>query len=160
MRWIARNPLPSPRLGPDGGRWPVDTISQHAIIGLHALEQLGEDAFRWTHPAFLLRLAPIANGVLTLETRNLRSQIGLSDIMAVVDGALLRSKDLELDESGNIKLNIRPAVASERETDIVVIVRELCEPSSSAGGPGRRLGLPLFSVGFEPDDRDGLFPRP
>ena len=26
--------------------------------------------------------------------------------------------------------------------------------------PGRRLGLPLFSVGFEPDDRDGLFPRP
>jgi hypothetical protein len=100
-----------------------------------------------------------AGGVLTLETRNLRSQIALQDIIVVVGGSLLPSEDFELDGIGNIKLKLQPPLALQGETDIVVIVRDLCEPSVK-NGHGRRLGLPLFSVGFEPDDRDGLFPRP
>lgn len=159
MLWIARNPSPSLRAGPENQRWPIDTIGQHAIIGLHALEQFGADAFRWTHPVFLLRIAPTARGALTFETRNLRSPIDLSDVVVVADGMVLPSRDIELDDTGNIRLNIRPSTAPEGETEIVVIVKDLCEPAS-ASGPGRRLGLPLFSVGFDGDDAGGLSPRP
>jgi hypothetical protein len=155
MLWVSRNPIPALTVGPDSARWPIDTIGEHTIIGLHALEYFGEDAFRWTHPVFLLRLAPTARGVLTLETRNLRSQIGLSDIVVVVGGRILSSGEIELDDIGNIKLKVRPLTASQGETDIVVIVRTLSEPSVEKR-PGRRLGLPLFSVIFQRDDPETL----
>ena len=101
---------------------------------------------------FLLRVALAASkGVLTLETRNLRRPIDLSDIAVVVGGRILSSEDLEQDDIGNIKLNIQAASRLAGETDVVVIVRELCEPSTK-NGRGRRLGLPLFSVGFACDD--------
>jgi hypothetical protein len=76
MLWMMRNPLPCLPIGPEHVRWPITGINRYAIIGLHALEQLNGDAFRWTHPVFLLKLATSAEGVLTLETRNVRSGIG------------------------------------------------------------------------------------
>jgi hypothetical protein len=151
MLWIAGNPLPSLRVGPGNERWPVSTTGQHAIFGLHALEHSGEDVFRWTFPVFMLRLAPTVRGVLTFETRNVRREIGLSDITVVVGGRMLPPQDLALDDAGNVAINIEAKSTPSGEIDVVVIVRELCEPASE-NGRGRRLGLPLFSVGFECED--------
>jgi hypothetical protein len=155
MLWMMRNPLPSLPIGAEHVTWPINEIGRHAIVGLHALEHLGDKAFRWTHPVFLLRLAPTANGVLSLETRNLRNPIGLSDVVIVVGGRVVSSKDIDLDGIGNIKLHIHPP----RAADVVIIVKDLREPSS-VSGPGRRLGLPLFSIGFDCDNPDGSPPRP
>jgi hypothetical protein len=146
MRWIARHPLPS--LPTETAKWPITTIGQYAVIGLHALEYLDQIAFRWTHPVFLLRLAPPTKGTLTLETRNVGRRIGPSDIVVVVGGRMLPSKGVALDAAGNIKFNIEPASASVGDTDVVVIVPELREPAVNGALGGRRLGLPLFSVDF------------
>jgi hypothetical protein len=128
-------------------RWPISTIGQHAIVGLHALEYLGEAAFRWTHPVFLLCLALVARkGVLMLETRNLRRHIGLPDIIVVVGGRLLSSQDLALDDAGNLRIDFKDP--SGGDVDVVVIVPGMSEPAVD-GRPGRRLGLPLFSVRFD-----------
>jgi hypothetical protein len=147
MLWIARNPLSPLSAGPKHQQWPIGTVGQHAIAGLHALEHVGAATFRWTHPIFLLRLALQTKGVLTLETRNVGRQIDLSDIVVVVGGRVLSPGELMLDDAGNIKFNIEPASATAGETDVVVIVRELREPPRENEG-GRHLGLPLFSVDF------------
>jgi hypothetical protein len=152
MLWMMRNPLPCLPIGPEHVRWPITGINRYAIVGLHALEQLNGDAFRWTHPVFLLKLAISAGGELTLETRNVRSGIGLSDIVVLNGRQILSPNDLALDDAGNIKLKIEAPPMRVGETDIVVIVRELCEPRAKSG-PGRRLGLPLFSVDFKYDSR-------
>jgi hypothetical protein len=151
MLWMLRNPLPSLPIGPEHTTWPITAIGRYAIIGLHTLEQLDGDVFRWTHPVFLLKLAISAEGVLTLETRNARSGIGLSDIVVVIGWRILSPNDLALDDAGNIKLKIQAQSTPVGETDIVVIVRELCEPRAKSGH-GRRLGLPLFSVNFKCDN--------
>ena len=147
MLWIARNPLPSLWTNPESGRWPISTIGQYAVIGLHGLEHSCKEVFRWTHPVFLLRVNLTAKAALTLETRKFRRQIGLSDIVVVVAGRVLPSRHIAFDDTGNITLNIEAPTAASGETGVVVIVPELREPAAS-GGPGRRLGLPLFSVGF------------
>ena len=160
MRWAARNPTPALKLGSENGRWPIENIGLRAISGVHTLEHLDDNAFRWTHPVFLLRLAAVLEGVLTFETRNLRPRIGLSDIIVVVGGKLLSSRNIEFDDTGNLKLKLQLSLALEGETDIVVISSDLREPASE-NGPGRRLGLPLFSVGFECDHpQNRLPPRP
>jgi Nucleotide-diphospho-sugar transferase/Glycosyl transferase family 2 len=158
MLWIARHPPLPLQTGTGARKWAIAAIGRHAIIGLHALEYFDEKAFRWTHPVFLLRLALTADGVLRLETRNLRPQIGLSDIVVVVGGRI--PKDLSLDDAGNIRVTVEAPSTPVGEVDVVVMVRELCEPSAKSE-PGRRLGLPLFSVGFERDKpQNGLPPRP
>ena len=160
MLWVARNPIPVLKTGPGNGRWPIDKVGTHAISGVHALERLDEDVFRWTHPVFLLRLAPAASGRMTLETRNLRNEPGLSDIMIVVGGKFLSSGQIERDDIGNVSFNIPAPSEPGGEIDVVVIASELCEPADQ-NGPGHRLGLPLFSLGFERDDvQDGLSARP
>jgi hypothetical protein len=147
MLWLARHPLPSLQARAGKKRWPISTIGQHAIVGLHALEYLGEAPFRWTHPIFLLRLALVARkGVLMLETRSLRRHIGLPDIIVVVGGRVLSSRDLTLDDAGNLRIDIKDPTAGD--VDVVVIVAETSEPAVD-GKPGRQLGLPLFSVRFE-----------
>ena len=158
MLWVARNPIPALKIGPRQQRWSIETIGEHAISGLHALEDHGDGIFRWTHPVFLLRLVPAAKGMLTLETRTLRSGLGPSDVMVVVGGSFLSSGQVERDRDGNISFNI-PA-ASATEIDVVVIVRDLCEPPGGTR-PGRSLGLPLFSIAFEADEMPSdLLPRP
>jgi hypothetical protein len=158
MLWIARHPLPSLQTGTAERKWPITAIGQHAIIGLHALEHFDGKAFRWTHPVFLLRLTrATADGVWTLETRNVRPQIGLSDIVVVVGRRIPTPADLALDEAGNIKVTVEAPSAPVEEIDVVVMVRELCEPSTKSG-PGRRLGLPLFSVGFECNNPQNVLP--
>jgi hypothetical protein len=156
MLWVARNSAPALRTGSGTGRWPIDKVGTHTINGVYALEQSGEDFFRWTHPVFLLRLAPACSGKLTLETRNLRSGLGPSDIMVVVGGRFLPTDQIERDETGNVGFGIPAPSGPGDEIDVVVIADELREPADQ-NGPGRRLGLPLFSLGF---DRDALPARP
>jgi hypothetical protein len=74
----------------------------------------------------------------------------LSELVIVVGGRILPSREITLDGVGNIRFSIEVPSASSGETDVVVIVPELREPAAK-GGDGRRLGLPLFSVGFAPD---------
>jgi Nucleotide-diphospho-sugar transferase len=160
MLWVARNSAPALKIGPGKGRWPIDKVGTHAISSVYALEQLDDDVFRWTHPVFLLRLAPEVKGALTLETRNLRSGLSLSDIMIVVCGKFLSSEQIERDGTGNISFRIPAPSEPGGEIDVVVIASELCEPADQ-NGPGRRLGLPLFSIGFDGDHvQDGLPARP
>ena len=150
MLWLARNPLPSLRTRAGKQRWPVATIGRYAIVGLHALEYLGEAVFRWTQPVFLLRLALVAgNGVLTLETRNLRRHIGVPDIIVVAGGRVLSSQHLALDDAGNLRVDVM--APSTGDVDVVVIVQN-CPSRPSTTGPGANFGLPLFSIHFEYDD--------
>lgn len=149
MLWMARHPLPPLHTGVGRRRWPIVTIIRHAIVGLHALERQDEEDFRWTLPVFLLRLALVAGkGVLTLETRNVRPRVNVSDIVVVVGGRMLSSEDIALDDAGNLRVSINAPSAQPGEIDVVVIVRELSEPDAD-GALGRRLGLPLFSVSLE-----------
>jgi len=97
--------------------------------------------------------------VLTFETRNVRREIGLSDLAVVIAGRVLSSRDIALDDAGNIGISIRSQSAASGEIDIVVIAPELCEPGNE-NGPGRRLGLPLFSVGFAHDSSGNHQGRP
>jgi hypothetical protein len=160
MLWVARNPTPAPKVGAERELFPIDKVGTHAISGLYALEQSGDDAFRWTHPVFLLRLAPACSGRLTLETRNLRSGLGPSDIMIVVGGKFLPSGQIERDGTGNISFGIPAPSGPGDEIDVVVIADELREPADQ-NGPGRRLGLPLFLLRFDGDlVQDGLLTRP
>jgi hypothetical protein len=141
MHWLARHPsLPlDARAG--SGQWSIADVGQHAIVGMRALEHFGGQAFRWTGPVFLIRLArPAATGRVMLETRKLRD-VALSDLVVVVGGRILASEDIAIDDSGNITFQIRRPLPQATETDIVVMVRELHDG-------GRRLGLPLFSVQF------------
>ena len=147
MLWLARHPLPPLRVKAGKKRWPISTIGQYAIVGLHALEYHGDALFRWTHPVFLLRLALVARkGVLTLETRNLRRHLGLPNIIVVVGGRVLSSQDLTLDDAGNLGIDIKDS--STNDVDVVLFVPEMSEPAVDSK-PGRRLGLPLFSVRFD-----------
>jgi hypothetical protein len=63
---------------------------------------------------------------------------------------MLSPSEIERDDSGNIRLDTGPSLALEADTDIVIIVKDLSEPSVE-NGRGRRVGLPLFSVGFQCD---------
>ena len=151
MYWMACNPLLSLQARIGKRTWPIATIGQHAIVGLHALEYLGEEHFRWTQPVFLLRLALVARqGVLRLEMRNVRPGIGASHITVVVGGRMLSPGDIAIDAM-NLTINIKAPSAPPCETDVVVIVRQLSEPAVD-NKPGRRLGLPLFSINFEHAD--------
>jgi hypothetical protein len=153
MLWMAHNPLQPLHAGPEQRRWPINTIGPHAIVGLHALEYWDGDAFRWTNPVFLLRFLPVASGgVLTLETRNIGRSVSSSDLVIIVGGRVLSSKDIVLDDAGNIELGIEAGSLPSGEIDIVVIVREIYEPSTG-DSIGRRLGLPLFSIKFASDAR-------
>lgn len=151
MLWMARNPLPPLQIGLRKLA-QIDTISQLAIVGLHALEHWNGEAFHWTKPAFLLRLAALdTKGTLTLETRNVGRIVSSSDIDIIVGGRVLPPEDVLLDDTGNIQVNIETRSARAGEIDVVVIVREVCEPPTDSG-PGRRLGLPLFSIDFAGDE--------
>lgn len=151
MLWMARNPLPPLQIGLRKLA-QIDTISQLAIVGLHALEHWNGEAFHWTKPAFLLRLAALdTKGTLTLETRNVGRIVSSSDIDIIVGGRVLPPEDVLLDDTGNIQVNIETRSARAGEIDVVVIVREVCEPPTDSG-PGRRLGLPLFSINFAGDE--------
>jgi hypothetical protein len=159
MLWVARHHSLPLQIRDGNDRLPIDKIDPQSIIGIHALENIDDATFRWTRPVFLLRLALSGNSTVTLETRNVRRGISLSDIAVVVGGRMISSEDLALDDAGNIKFNIEAQAAPPGEIDVVVIARELCEPSTKCGH-GRRLGLPLFSVGFECDNSGELPPRP
>lgn len=148
MIWMAHNPLRPLQTTMEKRKWPIAITGQQAVVGLHSIERLGERSFRWTQPVFLMRLALVAGqGALTLETRNLRPGLVASDVAVVAGGRLLSSTDIAIDDE-NLTFKINAPSAPPCETDVVVIVRELSEPSAN-DQPGRRLGLPLFSISFE-----------
>ena len=150
MLWVARNSIPALKVGPGKQQWPIEAIGEHAISGLHALEDHSQGMFRWSHPAFLLRLAPTVMGMLTLETKNLRGDLNLSDVMIVAGGKVLLPGQIERDGTGNISFNIPAPSGPGADIDVVVIASALCEPAGD-NRPGRRLGLPLFSLVFDGD---------
>jgi hypothetical protein len=141
MGWIADNPLP-PLM--QGQRIPASELTRHAMIGLHALEHLEGTAFRWTWPALLLRLAAGRRGAVTIETRNLRPGLQPSSLVAVMANGG-KTIAVARDDAGNITLRFETPVTSSGVAEIVLIAPELIEPCV-AGEPGRRLGLPLFSL--------------
>jgi hypothetical protein len=141
-RWLAEHPLP-----------PITTsqriralaLTQHAIIGLHTLEYAGGAAFRWTHPAVLIRVAAGRKVTISLETRNVRPRLVSSAVDAVVLGG--KAANVELDPAGNVLLRAETPSTSSGIAEIVLIAPELVEPAAR-GAPVRRLGLPLFSATF------------
>jgi hypothetical protein len=146
MLWLAQQSLSPLQPCAGNGRRLINEVSQHAIVGLHEVEYLGDKLFHWTHPVFLLQLAlPGASGSVTLETRNMRRD-ALLDIIVVAEGRMLASDDIEVDDMGNIHFRVsrRPS-ASVAETNVVVITRKLRERIAGQK-TGRILGLPLFSI--------------
>jgi hypothetical protein len=142
-RWVADNPLP-PVVASQ--RIRALALTQHAIVGLHALEYDHGAAFRWTFPAVLLRVAAGRKATLSLETRNLRPGLAAAHLDAVAIGG--NRPDIDIDGSGTIVLRAETPSTTTGIADIVLIVPELVEPASG-GEPGRRLGLPLFAVTVE-----------
>ncbi len=143
MRWVADHPLPPVT---QGQSIPALALARHALIGLHALEYLDATAFRWTHPALLLRLAAGRKVTVTLETRNLRPGLEPSHLDAVT--AAGGTVDITRDDAGNIRLRFETPAATSGVADVVLIAPELVEPAIG-GQPGRCLGLPLFGVTVE-----------
>ena len=113
---------------------------------MHVIEYLDGATFRWTHPAFLLRCSFSGSVVVTLETRGLRGRIDQSEILVVAGGRIV--EDIAIDARKNIRLHLRRDPEQAVEGDILVIARELREPSTG-DTPGRWLGLPLFSVSLQ-----------
>ena len=142
LLWFAQHPSPALKLG----RWPIHEIDQQTILGVHAIEFRDGNAFRWTLPMVLLRCSYSGPIAVTLETQGLRGHIDHSDILIIAAGRIV--DNVAIDEGHNIRfrLGYHPAQAAER--DVVIIIRELGE-RSTGNMRGRRLGLPLFSVGLE-----------
>jgi Nucleotide-diphospho-sugar transferase/Glycosyl transferase family 2 len=151
MNWIARNPPAD--LQPAAHRTPLPpaALGSYAVAGLHALERWGTQAwFRWSQPLLLLRLAPHDEEILTVETRNVRGSIHRSEIVVIVNGKVLSPEQYSFDNEGNLKLRLSTTALLPASAVVAIIAPELREPPSQAG-PGRRLGLPVFSVGFDRD---------
>ncbi|MBR0713014.1 putative nucleotide-diphospho-sugar transferase [Bradyrhizobium liaoningense] len=143
MKWMADNP-PPPIVESQDVR--AVALTRHAITGLHALEYVGGDALRWTHPACLLRLAAGRKVMVKLETRNLRPGLAAHHLQAVSLGG--KPAAIEIDGAGCVWLRVETPSAASGVADLVLIAPELVEPTI-AGQPGRRLGLPLFGVTVE-----------
>lgn len=146
LRWSIRNPPVALRVLEGPGRWPIDEIDQQTILGVHAIEHLDGTPFRWTRPAFLLRCSFSGSAVVTLETRGLRGRIDPAEILVANGGRIV--EDIAVDAHENIGLHLRHGPDQAVESDILVIARESREPSTG-DVPGRRLGLPLFSVSLK-----------
>lgn len=150
MRWIQRNSRPVSTSFLEEAK-SVDILDPMTTIGLHGLEYSDGDPFRWTHPLFVLRLeSPRTSGLLILETRNLSRQIQLSRISAAIASRAVSEEDISVDKAGNIGLRIRKSSKAGREVVVAIAMQEIVEPGADSG-PGRRLGLPLFSIRFAPD---------
>ncbi|MGE0289415.1 MAG: glycosyltransferase family 2 protein [Bradyrhizobium sp.] len=149
MRWIQRNSRPVSTRFLEEAK-PVDILDPMTIIGLHGLEYSDGDPFRWTYPLFVVRLeSPCASGLLILETRNLGRQTQRSDISVAIASKAVPQEDISVDRAGNVGLRIRKS-AEAREVVVAIAMQEIAEPGTDTA-PGRRLGLPLFSVRFAPD---------
>jgi hypothetical protein len=147
LRWFARHPSPASKFRNRDGHWPIQEIDQQTIVGLHAIEFRKDAAFRWTLLIVVLRLSFSGPMTVTLETRGLRGGIDRSDVAIMAGGRIV---DVAIDEANNIKFHLGCDPGHAVEDDVLVIVPALCEPSVGSL-PGRRLGLPLFSVILESD---------
>ncbi|MDI1265149.1 MAG: glycosyltransferase [bacterium] len=145
LRWSTRNPPVALQAVGAADRSPIDKIDQQTILGVHAIEQFEAAPFRWTRPAFLIRVAFSGSAVLQLETRGLRGEIHPSEITVVANGRFI--DDVTIDTEQTIAIRVSPRDQAT-EGDILVFTTEVCEPAAG-GAPGRRLGLPLFSVSMQ-----------
>lgn len=143
MKWMANN-APPPIVESQDIR--AVALTRHAITGLHALEYVGGDALRWTHPACLFRLAAGRKMTVRLETRNLRPGLQPHHLQAIVSGG--KPVTIEVDGTGGVSLRLETPSAASGIADLVLVASELVEPVV-ADRPGRRLGLPLFGVTVE-----------
>ncbi|MES1148374.1 MAG: hypothetical protein ABUL53_04255, partial [Bradyrhizobium guangdongense] len=143
MKWMANN-APPPIVESQDIR--AVALTRHAITGLHALEYVGGDALRWTHPACLFRLAAGRKMTVRLETRNLRPGLQPHHLQAIVSGG--KPATIEVDGAGGVSLRLETPSAASGIADLVLVASELVEPVV-ADQPGRRLGLPLFGVTVE-----------
>lgn len=156
LRWSARNPPIALQAGGATDRSPIDKIGQQTILGVHAIEQFETAPFRWTRPAFLIRVAFSGSVVLSLETRGLRGAIDRSEITVVAGGRII--DDVAIDAQQTVAIGLRSHRDQTAESDILVFTTEVCEPTGG-GAPGRRLGLPLFSVSVQREGASSA-PRP
>jgi hypothetical protein len=146
LRWSARHrPIALQATG-SAERSPIDKIDQQTILGVHAIEQFAAASFRWTRPAFLIRVSFSGSAVLLLETRGLRGEIDPSEITVVADGRFI--DDVTIDAQQTVAIRVRGLHDQTAESDILVFTTDVCEPAAG-GAPGRRLGLPLFSVSVQ-----------
>lgn len=145
LRWHIRNPPVALQAAHEPDRRPIGRIEQGAITGLNAIEYHAGIPFRWTRPAFLLRCSFSGSIAVTLETRGLRGPIDPSRILVVTGGRIIEG--LTIDAAGNVEFRIQHEADQAVESDILIIAPELREPSA-VSVPGRRLGLPLFSIGL------------
>lgn len=143
MKWMADNPPPPITESQD---IRAVALTRHAITGLHALEYVGGDALRWTHPACLLRLTAGRKVMVKLDTRNLRPGLAAHQLQAVALGG--KPAAIEIDGTGCVWLRAETPPTASGIADLVLIAPELIEPEV-AGQPGRRLGLPLLGVTVE-----------
>ena len=120
------------------------------IAGVYGLERAGQQLFRWTEPAALLRLSAGAGGAtLRLETGGLRGAP-----LDYLKGIYISGRPLppELISARGTALEVRlPDPYSEAAADsgLVVISRPLV-PARDGSSDRRRLGMPLMRVELSP----------
>jgi hypothetical protein len=98
----------------------------------------------------LLRLEPHDEEILIVETRNVRGPIPRSEIVVIANGKILPPEQYSFDNAGNLKVRLSTPALLPASAVVAIIAPELREPSSQAE-PGHRLGLPVFSIGFDRD---------
>jgi hypothetical protein len=120
------------------------------IAGVYGLERAGQQLFRWTEPAALLRLsANVGSATLRLETGGLRGAP-----LDYLRGIYISGRPLpaELISARGTGLEVRlPDLYSEAAADsgLVLISRPLV-PARDGSSDRRRLGMPLVTMELSP----------
>ncbi len=128
---------------------PAD-LSDDWLVGFHAVERCGDDAFRWSGPVAIVRLGlPRGTYEVSLETRDLRQApvplcLGVFFNRHRVPPASLRWHD------GSLTFRLDPAMFAAGAEQHHVLTCNPVRPWTSGVPDWRELGLPIFSIDFAP----------
>jgi hypothetical protein len=145
LEWVRRHPTPAAP-GLSHGRWPVEQVGAHQLIGVHGLEQSGGRGFRWTEPVAMVRLARRdTDCTIHIETGRIRGNPLEALIAIVVGGRVLPRELITSDEEGTITVRL-PAPWAAAASDGIVLISAPLSPARAGSPDDRLLGLPISSV--------------
>jgi hypothetical protein len=145
LEWLRRHPTP-PLPGLSHGRWPVERLGGHELIGVHGLETSGDHCFRWTEPVAMVRLArQDADCTIRIETGRIRGNPLDALIAIVIGGRVLPREFITSDTEGTMTARL-PAPWAVAASDGIVLISAPLSPVRAGIPDDRLLGLPISSI--------------
>jgi hypothetical protein len=147
LEWIARKGMSAGLPVPgDYRRWPIEQLGPDRVVGVHGLEIINGQRFRWTEPVVLMQLSPEEDGCeIRIDTGGIRGD-PLAAVIAVVAGTRVLPRDaLASDGRGTLSIRLTGRSAADARDGIILICSPLVPRHHGVADP-RHLGLPIVSV--------------